>query len=297
MPVGEVVRHTADLVRPLAAPRRISVTAETCGIEALHVRADRQRLKQILVNLVSNAVKYNKDGGHVRISCAMQTGSVRILVSDTGPGIPPEKKALLFQPFERLGAEQSAIEGTGLGLAVSKGLTEAMGGRIGLESTVDVGSTFWVELPHVPAPSPLPATSPAAAEAHIAPAEGTVLYVEDNRPNVRLLERLLARRPGVALLTASTGESALDIVRQRRPGLILLDLHLPDMPGDEVLRRIWADPATRSIPVAVLSADATARQQQRLLAAGAVAYLTKPLDVLSLLRVVDERLAPGRVSR
>jgi CheY-like chemotaxis protein len=172
-----------------------------------------------------------------------------------------------------------------------------MGGRIGLESTVDVGSTFWVELPHVPAPAPLHTTSAVAAADRIPAAEGTVLYVEDNRSNIRLLERLLARRPRVTLFTASTGESALEIVRQRHPGLILLDLHLPDMPGEEILRRIWADPATRSIPVAVLSADATARQQQRLLAAGAVAYLTKPLDVVSLLRVVDERLAPGRVSR
>ena len=297
VPVAEVVTRTADLVRPLGAARRITVAADADGIEALHVRADRQRLKQVLVNLVSNAVKYNKDGGHVQISCARQAGTVRIQVSDTGPGIPPQKKALLFHPFERLGAELSAIEGTGLGLAVSKGLTEAMGGRIGLESTVDVGSTFWVELPHVPAPAPLHTTSPVAAADRIPAAEGTVLYVEDNRSNIRLLERLLARRPGVTLFTASTGEGALEILRQRRPGLILLDLHLPDMPGEEILRRIWADPATRSIPVAVLSADATARQQQRLLAAGAVAYLTKPLDVGSLLRVVDERLAPGRVSR
>jgi CheY-like chemotaxis protein len=123
-----------------------------------------------------------------------------------------------------------------------------------------------------------------------------VLYVEDNRSNVRLLERLLARRPGVVLLTAATGEAALRMIRERHPDLVLLDLHLPDMNGEEVLRRIWAAPATRSIPVAVLSADATPRQQQRLLAAGAVAYLTKPLDVAALLQILDERLA-GRVQR
>ena len=223
--------------------------------------------------------------------------TVRILVSDTGPGIHPHKKARLFQPFERLGAERSTVEGTGLGLAVSKGLTEAMGGRIGFESTVDVGTTFWIELPHAAAPAPRQVEAPAAAEARPQASSGTVLYVEDNRSNVRLLERLLARRPGVVLLTASTGEAALRIVREQQPDLILLDLHLPDMNGEEVLRRIWASPVSRSIPVAVLSADATARQQQRLLAAGAVAYLTKPLDVSSLLQVVDERLVAGRVHK
>ena len=289
--VDEVITHVADLVRPLATARRITVSADREGAASLHVRADRQRLKQVLVNLVSNAVKYNHDGGEVRVSSELRPGIVRILVADTGPGIPQYKKALLFQPFERLGAERGTVEGTGLGLAVSKGLTEAMGGRIGLESTVDVGSTFWVELPFVPAPEPRVTTGAAAGDDQPQAMSGAVLYVEDNRSNIRLLERLLARRPGVVLMTAATGDEALRAIRERRPDLILLDLHLPDMLGEEVLRRIWADPATRTIPVAVLSADATARQQQRLLAAGAVAYLTKPLDVAALLRIVDERLS------
>ena len=289
--VGEVITHVVSLVRPLGVPRRVSVSAEVAGQGALHVRADRQRLNQVLVNLVSNAVKYNRDGGQVRVGCQRRGDAVRIMVTDTGAGIPAEKRALLFQPFERLGAEQSTIEGTGLGLAVSKGLTEAMGGLIGLTSEIDVGSTFWIELPHVPAPAPLERDAPAAVAAAVDAAAGSVLYVEDNRSNIRLLERLLVRRPGVRLVTAPTGESALQALRRDRPDLILLDLHLPDMPGEEVLRRIWADPDTRPIPVAVLSADATARQQQRLLAAGAVAYLTKPLDIAALLRVIDERLA------
>jgi PAS domain S-box-containing protein len=295
--VDEVITHVVDLVRPLGTARGITVTAEVESADALHVRADRQRLKQVLVNLVSNAVKYNRDGGQVRVSCELRPGTVRILVADTGPGIPQYKKALLFQPFERLGAEQSTVEGTGLGLAVSKGLTEAMAGRIGLDSILDVGSTFWVELPFVPAPAPHVSDDTAATADLLKATSGTVLYVEDNRSNVRLLERLLARRPGVVLITASTGEAALRAVRERHPDLILLDLHLPDMPGEEVLRRIWAEPSTRVIPVAVLSADATPRQQQRLLGAGAVAYLTKPLDVSALLRVVDERLASAGMDK
>ncbi len=215
---------------------------------------------------------------------------VRILVRDTGPGIPADKKMRLFQPFERLGAEQSGVEGTGLGLALSKGLTEAMGGRIGLDSAIDAGSTFWIELPVTAAPAvhePDPVAQTPDIPTHVS---GAVLYVEDNRSNIRLLERLLARRPGVRLTTVSTGEAALEAVRTAPPDLILLDLHLPDMSGGEVLHRIWADPDTRRIPVAVLSADATLRQQQRLLSAGAVAYLTKPLDVAALLRVIDDRL-------
>jgi signal transduction histidine kinase/CheY-like chemotaxis protein len=289
VPVEEVVTHVVSLVRPLATRRRITITNDQ-DAEGLHVRADRQRLNQILVNLVSNAVKYNRDGGTVHVSWLCRDDLVRILVRDTGPGIPADKKMRLFQPFERLGAEQSSVEGTGLGLALSKGLTEAMGGRIGLDSEVDAGSTFWIELPVTAAPAvhePDPVAQTPDIPTHVS---GAVLYVEDNRSNIRLLERLLARRPGVRLTTVSTGEAALEAVRTAPPDLILLDLHLPDMSGGEVLQRIWADPDTRRIPVAVLSADATLRQQQRLLSAGAVAYLTKPLDVAALLRVIDDRL-------
>jgi PAS domain S-box-containing protein len=290
VPIEEVVTHVINLVRPLGRARRISVIADVAAGDGLHVHADRQRLNQVLVNLISNAVKYNREDGSVRVSCERRGPVARIRVSDTGPGIPAEKMALLFQPFERLGADQSAVEGTGLGLAVSKGLTEAMGGRIGLESQVDAGSTFWIELPITTAPATRPAAHEAPPVASPATASGTVLYIEDNRSNIRLLERLLTRRPGVRLLTASSGEAGLEMLSTAHPDLILLDLHLPDLSGEEILRRIWADPETRRIPVAVLSADATARQQQRLLAAGAVAYLTKPLDVAVLLRVVDERL-------
>jgi CheY-like chemotaxis protein len=213
-------------------------------------------------------------------------------VTDTGAGIPAEKLALLFHPFERLGAEQSAIEGTGLGLAVSKGLADAMGGRIGVASEVDRGTTFWLELPEtMPADVAVAPEEPAARESSRGDASGTILYIEDNRSNVRLLERLLGKRRAVTLLTAGRGDEGLEQARRTRPHLILLDLHLPDMSGEEVLRQLWSDPQTRALPVAVLSADATPAQRQRLLASGAVAYLTKPLDITQLLRLIDERLA------
>lgn len=290
--VADIVQQSAELVRPLASARGIAVRTDIAGVAGCHVRADRQRLKQILLNLLGNAVKYNRDGGTVTIACTRAgEGHVRLNVTDTGAGIPSEKLALLFQPFERLGAEQSAIEGTGLGLAVSKGLANAMGGRIGVSSEVDRGTTFWVELPEAQAVDVgnLPA-EPAVRELSRGTASGTILYIEDNRSNVRLLERLLGKRRAVTLLTAARGEDGLELAKRERPNLILLDLHLPDMSGEEVLRRLWSDPATRPLPVAVLSADATPAQRQRLLASGAVAYLTKPLDITHLLRLIDDRL-------
>ncbi|HWK08965.1 MAG TPA: response regulator, partial [Vicinamibacterales bacterium] len=158
-------------------------------------------------------------------------------------------------------------------------------------SEVDRGTTFWVELPEAQAVDVgnLP-TEPAVRELSRGTASGTILYIEDNRSNVRLLERLLGKRRAVTLLTAARGEDGLELAKRERPNLILLDLHLPDMSGEEVLRRLWSDPATRPLPVAVLSADATPAQRQRLLASGAVAYLTKPLDITHLLRLIDDRL-------
>jgi PAS domain S-box-containing protein len=296
-PVGvtDIVQHGTALIAPLAAARGIRVVIDAEPAEARYVRADRQRLNQILLNYLGNAVKYNRDHGTVTVTARLQPDQrIRFSVTDTGAGIPSEKLALLFQPFERLGAEQSAIEGTGLGLAVAKGLAEAMRGVVGVESAVDRGSTFWVELPEAAPPEtrPEPPAEPeirdrdAATESH-----GTILYVEDNQSNVRLLQRLLGRRSTVRLVTAHTGAEGLDLARRERPDLILLDLHLPDMSGEDVLRYLWTNPATRSLPVAVLSADATSSQRQRLLASGAIAYLTKPLDLTQLLRLIDERLA------
>jgi CheY-like chemotaxis protein len=199
---------------------------------------------------------------------------------------------LLFHPFERLGAEQSQVEGTGLGLAVAKGLAEAMGGKLGVMTTIDVGSTFWVDLIAVAEPPTLAGNVvvPVSEMRGDGGIRGTVLYIEDNRPNMKLLQRVLRRRPGVTLITADQGSAGLELAHVQKPNLILLDLHLPDMGGEEVIRRLWEDPVTRSVPVVVLSADATPQQQRRLKAMGAVGYLTKPFNIHNVLETVDSHL-------
>lgn len=290
--VFESVREVIDLMRPLAEPRGISMRCETTETDPWYVRGDRQRLRQVLVNLVGNAVKYNRPGGEVRIDAVRGDGKVRLRITDSGPGIPASKQPLLFTPFERLGAEHGPVEGTGLGLALAKGLVEAMHGSIGTEPS-EVGATFWIELPEAQGSeknrhAPIMAGHAVARQGH-----GIVLYIEDNRSNVQLLRRLLERRPGVRLLAAGSGRDGIEAARRELPGLILLDLHLPDMRGEEVLQRLLADPRTARTPVAVLSADATGAQRERLLAAGARAYVTKPFALSTVLALIDEHLGSG----
>ncbi|TML20250.1 MAG: response regulator [Actinobacteria bacterium] len=301
--VSDVLNETLDLMRPLAAQRSIHLAADRRSGCVKHVFADRQRLKQILLNLLSNAVKYNRMGGTVSVSCEQREPTrFRLKVSDTGPGIRPEHLDLLFVPFERLGADRTEVEGTGIGLALSRRLAEAMGGTIDVASTFGQGSTFTIELPLVEAPvdryERLGAhdSQPDAVALPLAE-RATVLYIEDNLANLKLVQRVFSQRHSIEIIPALQGRLGIDLARQHHPVLILLDLHLPDIRGDEVLQQLCDDPATASIPVVILSADATQGQQQRLLAAGASAYLTKPLDIRQLLSIVDNLLSDSALSR
>lgn len=293
IPVRELVLEKAALVRPLAQQRGITVTVDDVFGDAT-VKGDRQRLSQVLLNLLSNAVKYNRPKGAVTISGAgVGAGRYRITVTDTGIGLTDAQRSRLFRPFERLGAEQTAVEGTGLGLALSRALAAAMGGSLGLTSTPGAGSTFWVELPEAGTlPHAEPVTTPDTL--HVPATQGgVILYVEDNLPNVKLLQRILQKRAGVRLLHASTGAEGLEMARAVRPGLMLLDLHLPDMRGERVLNELTSDARTRDVPKVVVTADATPGLARRLESKGAIACLTKPLNIGDVLRLVDRLLRPA----
>jgi signal transduction histidine kinase/CheY-like chemotaxis protein len=293
--VGRTVGDVLDLVGPLAAERDITLERPPSEAADRFVMADNQRLKQVLLNLLSNAIKYNRDGGSVTVSLVDNSRSdLLIHVADTGQGLSEKQLTKLFDPFERVGAELTSIEGTGLGLTLSKLLVEAMGGTLAVESEPSVGTTFMIKLALAEAPS---ATAAGFAESTDASANGspgktgTILYVEDNLANFELVEQIVSERPELELLAAMQGSLGLELARRHHPDLILLDLHLPDIQGDEVLRSLRHDPATREIPVVVVSADATAGQIKRLIEAGAHDYLTKPLDVTRFLEVVDEALS------
>ena len=292
--LGPALRQAVELVRPLAAERGVVLRIDD-DADGVTVRADGQRLSQVLLNLLSNAVKYNRTHGRVTVSAAcLDNARCRIAVVDTGIGIAPEKVARLFQPFERLGAEQTGVEGTGLGLALSRALAAAMAGTISMSSTPGQGSTFWLELPMADAAGVREKQAATQDVPLPTPTRGVILYVEDNLSNVRLLERILQRRPGVELLHAQTGAAGLDMARRHLPDVVLLDLHLPDTTGEDVLRLLAADPRTRDIPKVIMTADATPGLGPRLEAAGARACMTKPLSVPAILGMIDRLLARPR---
>jgi signal transduction histidine kinase/CheY-like chemotaxis protein len=289
----EALNAAVDLIRPLADKRGISIQIKTPSSKDVFVNADNQRLKQVLLNLLSNAVKYNREGGEIHVTASLlMDGFLHLAVRDSGPGIPPEKMERLFIPFDRLELDPNLVEGTGLGLALSKGLVEAMGGRIGAQSVVGQGSTFWLDLQLTSQQKEaiVMAEVDDYLKSNPAAKKGMVLYVEDNLSNIQLMERILARLPEVNLVTAMQGHMAMDLARLHKPGLILLDLNLPDMNGSEVLKLLRADPATTEIPIVIMSADATTGQIERMLAAGANAYLTKPIDIKEFLKVVGDIL-------
>jgi signal transduction histidine kinase/ActR/RegA family two-component response regulator len=288
---GELIDDAVTLIKPLADSRslRLVVSAAECDT---YVTADRQRCRQVLLNLLSNAVKYNHDGGEVQIGCRqIDERELRIWVRDSGPGIDLVRQERLFEPFERLGAENSSVEGTGLGLALTKQLVERMQGIIGVESAPGLGSTFWIDLPVAQQPAGLDEQPVARSETSSANDERTLLLVEDNLTNLRVVEAMLRRRPGISVLPAMQGSLAFDMACEHQPDVIILDLHLPDMSGHDVLQRLQADPRTRDIPVVIASADATPGRVRELQEDGAFAYLTKPLHFQQFLDVVASALA------
>jgi PAS domain S-box-containing protein len=290
--VADAVAEAIDLMRPLASERDIKLSVDTDLDANVYVLADRQRFKQVLLNLLTNGVKYTPREGKVVVTYHPSgKENLRISVSDTGQGIAAENLTRLFTPFDRLGAELSNVEGTGLGLALCKRLMDAMGGSIGVESTVGKGSTFWLELPKTKSPMEHAAAQNRDGATLCVPPNAphrTVLYVEDNLSNLTLIEQVLEERPEIKLISAMQGNLGLQLARQHSPDVILLDLHLPDVAGWDVLAQLKADAITRDIPVIVISADATPRQIQRLMKLGANKYLTKPLDVVEFFQVFEK---------
>ena len=293
--VISALRNAVALISPVAEQAGVTLAVDAGGTDACFVRADRQRLRQVILNLLSNAVKYNRAGGSVTVSVDCDSDWVRVDVADTGAGIDPDKLERLFVAFDRLDIEQGDVPGTGLGLALSKSLVELMGGTIAAQSSPGAGSVFTVELPAAPDPVDrftLARARQAGQRLHGVGAR-TILHIEDNPSNAKLVEHAFAGQPEVRLLLAMQGGTGVELAKAHHPDLILLDLHLPDMDGSAVLDRLKADPETAKVPVVVLSADATQGQLHSLLQAGASDYLTKPLDIAEFLIVVGKHLPEG----
>ena len=290
--VAAALRESAELIQPLADRYGVRVSLDLGEDGEICVKADRQRLQQVFMNLLSNAVKYNRPEGTVTVTADVLDERVRIRIRDTGIGIPAEKMSRLFVPFERLGAEQTQIDGTGIGLALAQRIVISNNGLLTVESVVGEGSTFTVDLPSVAREIPL-AETPVAPAVPELPATGThktVLYIEDQDMNLRLVERILRRQPELKLISAMQGSLGLDLAREHQPDIILLDLNLPDMSGDEVLRRLKLDDALRDIPVIMVSADALGDRIVQLMSKGAHSYITKPYKVADFLRTLNETL-------
>jgi PAS domain S-box-containing protein len=298
--LAEVIRDCQAIMESQAQQRGIRITFPKVGSDSF-VHADQTRVKQVLINLLSNAIKYNREQGSIEVTCTASTPErIRVSVRDTGAGLAPEEVAQLFQPFNRLGQEAGVEQGTGIGLVVAKQLVELMGGAIGVESTVGVGSVFWFELTPADAPqlvqeadeSPAPVQSQVPRGATLR----TLLYVEDNPANLKLVEQLIARRPNLRLLTAVNGRLGIVAARSSQPEVVLMDINLPDINGFEALRILREDPATAHIPIVALSANAMPRDIEKGIAAGFFRYLTKPIKIMEfmdMLHVTLEFAAEG----
>jgi CheY-like chemotaxis protein len=282
------------MIEPQAQQRGIHMTFPRFDIPYF-VLADRTRVKQVLINLLSNAIKYNIEQGTVEVKCTENTqGRIRVSIRDTGAGLNPEQLAQLFQAFNRLGQEAGGEEGTGIGLVVAKRLVELMGGVIGVESTVGVGSVFWFELISVAEPHLSAEGGESVVLARRLVPRGsrlhTLLYVEDKPANLKLVEQIIARHPDIRLLTAVNGNSGIEIARVSQPDVILMDINLPDINGFEALKILHSDPATAHMPIVAISANAMPIDIERGLKAGFFRYLTKPIKVSEFMEALDVAL-------
>jgi CheY-like chemotaxis protein/two-component sensor histidine kinase len=295
--LAEVMLECQAMIEPQAQQRGIQINFLPFD-KTWFANADRTRVKQVLINLLSNAIKYNREQGTVEVKCTESApGCIRISIRDSGAGLPAEKLAQLFQPFNRLGQENGTEEGTGIGLVVTKRLVELMGGTIGVESTIGVGSEFWIELirdvtPQLAAGSTTPAELALQAQRNIQgnAALLTLLYVEDNPANLMLVEQIIADYPHVRMLSARDGKQGIALARAHLPDVILMDINLPGINGFQALKNLREDPATAHIPVIALSANAMLRDIEKGIAAGFFRYLTKPIKVNELMNALDEAL-------
>ena len=287
----EVMLECRAMIEPQAQKRGIAMTFPRFEIP-YYVQADRTRLKQVLINLLFNAIKYNEPGGSVAVECSPSgPDDIRISIRNTGPGLTAEQLGQLFQPFNRLGQEGGAEEGTGIGLVVAKRLIELMRGTIGAESTVGVGSVFWIELRRTSAPQ-LAGYDVARAElaqpqARDGTAQRTLLYVEDNPANLELVEQIVARRKDLRMLSAADGSIGIEFARAYQPDVILMDINLPGISGIDAMRVLRADPSTAHIPIVALSANAVPRDIAKALEAGFFSYITKPIKVEHFMQTLD----------
>lgn len=293
--IVELMHEAKTMIEPQALNRDISLHFPEFD-QVYLVKADHMRLKQVLINLLSNAVKYNRNGGKVIVTCfECSPGRLRICVEDTGEGLSPLKLSQLFQPFNRLGKEASAEEGTGIGLVMTKRLIELMGGKINVESTVGEGTVFWVDLDISTPALETDNTDSTSIKINIdhakdGVAKRTLLYVEDNPANLMLVEDIIDRRSDISLLTAREGYSGIELARIAQPDLILMDINLPGINGTEVLHILAKDPATMHIPIIALSANALPRDIEKGLESGFFRYLTKPIKINEFMDALDMAL-------
>ena len=289
----EVMLECQAMIEPQAQNRGIQINFLPFD-NSLFANADRTRVKQVLINLLSNAVKYNREHGTVEVACtAISREYIRINIKDSGAGLPPEKLAQLFQPFNRLGQESGSQEGTGIGLVVTKQLVELMGGKIGVDSIVGVGSEFWIELIRDVTPQLAAGDGMLAAVAPQAPgnpALRTLLYVEDNPANLMLVEQIIEGHTHIRMISARDGNLGIAFARTFLPDVILMDINLPGISGIQALNILRADPATTHIPVVALSANAMPRDIEKGLEAGFFRYLTKPIKVNEFMNALDDAL-------